>query len=308
MSTIMKALRRVEGERQQKAETKRLHDEVTGAARSGSSRLPRPRLVLGIGLGVLLLVGLGLGLRGWQSSSPAAPAATVDAATPSAAPRRPATRDVTPPEARAEGEDNGFQAAAQPAASPGPPPQAAPPSPAPPSASAGGTVADAQAPGAQKVNAAIRRHLKRRNSTIAGVPPPPTYVPPPTFDPSKPAERLALPEVKKPAPSAKPGEPYSPYLASRESAQRRVTHPKPFASPPPVAAAGDPLGVQVLRTVWHPTPGKRIAYVSALIDGAEVELHEGEIWRQLKVGEIGLSSVTFEKGDLIIARKVGALP
>ena len=317
MSTIMKALRRVEGERQQKTETDRLHGEVTGAGLSGSSPLPRPRTWLGIGLGVLLLAGLGLGLRGWQSSSPSASALTptADAVAPLAAPRRPATLDLTPPEAWAGGEANGSLAGA-PHARPGdraarpqtPPAQAALPSATQPSAPADGTAQNAQAPPRKNVNAAIKRHLKRRNSTIAGVPPPPTYVPPPTFDPDKPIERLALPVVRKPAASAKPGEPYSPYLASRKSAQRRVVHPKPFGSPPPVAAAGDPLGVQVLRTVWHPTPGKRIAYVSALVDGAQVELHEGEIWRQLRVGEIGLSSVVFEKGDQKISRKVGAAP
>ncbi len=242
MSTIMKALRRVEGERQQKTETDRLHGEVTGAGLSGSSPLPRPRIWLGIGLGVLLLAGLGLGLRGWQSSSPSASALTptADAVAPLAAPRRPATLDLTPPEAWAGGEANGSLAGA-PHARPGdraarpqtPPAQAALPSATQPSAPADGTAQNAQAPPRKNVNAAIKRHLKRRNSTIAGVPPPPTYVPPPTFDPDKPIERLALPVVRKPAASAKPGEPYSPYLASRKSAQRRVVHPKPFGSPPP---------------------------------------------------------------------------
>ena len=78
----------------------------------------------------------------------------------------------------------------------------------------------------------------------------------------------------------------------------------PAPEPPPVVQ-----GVRVLRTVWHPVPGKRIAYVSAVAgEGTPVELREGEIWRTLKVSEIKLSSVVFESEGQDFARKVGANP
>jgi hypothetical protein len=110
------------------------------------------------------------------------------------------------------------------------------------------------------------------------------------------------------SPAAGSPQALSPYLAARAAAQRQAVRSKP-PSPAPVAKASGLLsGVHVLRTVWHPQPGKRVAYVSAAEDGAPVALHEGEVWRQLRVDEIGLSGVVFVQGDQRIARKVWVGP
>jgi len=64
--------------------------------------------------------------------------------------------------------------------------------------------------------------------------------------------------------------------------------------------------IRVLSTVWHPAPERRMAVLSASVDGPQVELRQGETWQGLRVSEIKLSSVIFRKGDEEIVRKVGA--
>jgi len=54
-------------------------------------------------------------------------------------------------------------------------------------------------------------------------------------------------------------------------------------------------------------PGKRIAYVSAN-SGPPIEIHEGDTFKGLEVGEIGLSRVVFESHGQRVTRAVGASP
>ena len=130
----------------------------------------------------------------------------------------------------------------------------------------------------------IREALRRRSSASVGVPRPPEYVPPPPPPPA-------------PEPALAAAEPVPPPVVS--------------ATPEnvPLSALPEPpglLGVRVVRTVWHPLPGKRIAYLFA--DGSPAELREGEAWRELRVAEIKLSSVTFQSGDRTVVRSVGETP
>ncbi len=116
-------------------------------------------------------------------------------------------------------------------------------------------------------------------------PPPAEAASLPVFPP------LPAPEAKVTARAAKP--PAWPEASS------------PPASPRPAEAFAP--GIQVLRTVWHPVPGKRIAYVSAN-SGPPIEIHEGDTFQGLEVGEIGLSSVVFESDGQRVTRAVGASP
>jgi len=132
----------------------------------------------------------------------------------------------------------------------------------------------------------IREALRRRSSASVGVPRPPEYVPPP---PPPPAPEPAL-AAAEPAPVPPPVVSATPQNVSLSA----------LPEPPGL------LGVRVVRTDWHPLPGKRIAYLFA--DGSSAELREGEAWRELRVAEIKLSSVTFQTGDRMVVRSVGETP
>jgi hypothetical protein len=165
----------------------------------------------------------------------------------------------------------------------------------------------------------MQEAIRRRSSTFAGVPPPPTYTPPKTFVPKPPAEAQPVPRAEESArlgvPSPAPvQEKLPPYRAARAAGAARETtlaasatsspSPKPAASREKPHASGF-QEVRVLSTTWHPAPAKRIAVVSASADGAQVELRQGDLWNRLRVNEIKLSSVIFGSGDEEIVRKVG---
>ena len=165
----------------------------------------------------------------------------------------------------------------------------------------------------------MQEAIRRRSSTFAGVPPPPTYTPPKTFVPKPPAEAQPVPRAEESArlgvPSPAPvQEKLPPYRAARAAGAARAATLAASAtssrSPEPAASREKPHAsglqeVRVLSTTWHPAPEKRIAVVSASADGALVELRQGDLWNRLRVNEIKLSSVIFGSGDEEIVRKVG---
>ncbi|HIF96117.1 MAG TPA: hypothetical protein EYQ54_03670 [Myxococcales bacterium] len=171
----------------------------------------------------------------------------------------------------------------------------------------------------------MQEAIRRRSSTFAGVPPPPTYTPPKTFVPKPPAEAQPVPRAEESArlgvPSPAPvQEKLPPYRAARAAGAARAARAarettlaaSAISSPPPEPAASRKKPhasgfqeVRVLSTTWHPAPEKRIAVVSASADGALVELRQGDLWNRLRVNEIKLSSVIFGSGDEEIVRKVG---
>jgi hypothetical protein len=132
----------------------------------------------------------------------------------------------------------------------------------------------------------------------------------------------SLPEVppidppRAPAPeahrvSATPGAAAPP----AETAAKR-SEPKPSAAPAPTPAASRPSASEqsvlaaaskfsVVRTVWHPTPEKRIAQI-ADEEGRRIEVHEGDLYEGMIVEEIQLSSVLFRSGDVTFSRRVSA--
>jgi hypothetical protein len=170
--------------------------------------------------------------------------------------------------------------------------------------------------------------------------PPPTPAAPdaaPAIDPNLPTElvvrlpplgeTLDAPPPEPPvaeAPPAPPSEPVAPPAPSRSSkpaevAARSGPQPPPppqaavpVAEPPPVAAkravAPPPPSapaVQVERTSWHPKPERRVAWVRLEGSAAAREVHEGDALGALVVQEIRPSAVVFLHGSEELQRRVG---
>jgi hypothetical protein len=67
-----------------------------------------------------------------------------------------------------------------------------------------------------------------------------------------------------------------------------------------------PPAVTVKKTVWHPTPARRVALIE--VEGREgpIELHEGDAVGTLVVAEIKPSEVVFLHRGQELHRKVGS--
>jgi hypothetical protein len=61
----------------------------------------------------------------------------------------------------------------------------------------------------------------------------------------------------------------------------------------------------VERTSWHPTPERRVAWVTVEGLAGTRELHEGDALGTLVVKEIRPSSVLFQHGGEPLSRRVG---
>jgi len=283
MSTILKALRRLEREKSAQ-EDRPLKDEVT-AAPAGSSRGGFPLLLLMIGAGVM---GLALGaslLWLWPRMSAAPQAAAPVAQAPQPLRRAPG---VVPPVPMGPAEH-----AAAAVAAAAPPAPAAQPAPAPPAAPS-----EPEAPPAP----------------VASAPPEPvTPAPPPVAVVARPApSRPTAPAPEAAAPpepiAAKPAVPdrgsRPPFTRHREDLAKAVAPPAPAARVEKVVRAPTPE-VLVSSTVWHPQRDRRTAMVE-YAGGAPRELHEGDAIGPLVVSEIGPSSVTFLQDGVELRRRVGA--
>ncbi len=331
MSTILKALRRVEGEKQREANARRQHAEIAGSGpATGIGPKPGRRIAVLAGLGLLVAMGAGAWLwaadsaeapkaeaapRGVQSPKPARRVAAEPAPPIARAPQRAARRSEAIANARAIGQvPLPARGGAARVAAVNEPPARSPSSPS------------SHSPRAASESAALRVAPAPAPARAPAPPPVQTSSPAPSPTPAPEIAVISPPAPVAPAPAppeAKPAPPVPVPERVAEKAKEEVSEKEPSpASPADNAAAASPWdlppapepppvvqGVRVLRTVWHPVPGKRIAYVSAAAgEGAPVELREGEIWRTLKVSEIKLSSVIFESEGQDFARKVGANP
>jgi hypothetical protein len=79
------------------------------------------------------------------------------------------------------------------------------------------------------------------------------------------------------------------------------------ASPPPAtpASAGLAPEISVLRTSWHPTPGRRAARVRIAGSEAARDFHEGDVAGALRVEKIEPSAVVFTFQGRELRRTVG---
>ena len=310
MSTILKALRRLEKE---KAPGDRpLREQV--AHHGGDAPAPRrwPILLGGIGAGVVaglavlfLVLSRGEAPEQAETAAPAAPAATAPAAPPEAAqPAAPVRkgrgllRPILPP---------GAQAPAATIAPAVPAPEVAEP-PAgdevavidrgvpPPRVAVETPAANTEVPLPGSVRPFRRadpkalpgRHLLPETTAApeAPVEPPPAPVQaPPAVAPA--------PAVVRRAPAPAPPEP-----AAEPEPPKRVA-----ASPPPPPAPAFPA-LRVERTTWHPVAERRVAVVDVPGGGTQ-SVHEGEPVAGAVVLRIEPSGVVFEHAGREVRRKVG---
>ncbi len=311
MSTILKALRRLE---QEKARTDRpLREQVTGLAPAdrsdprGSRRWPILLGGIGAGVGAGLAVLLLVLSRG---DSPAPPSAAepspVVAERPAPQPAGPTQRRAQPPRARLA------PAAARPApvvasddvemlerGVPAPrvveePEEEA--RPAAPAEPAPGSVRPFQHAARRALPAATpsAEPPVTRPAPIAA-PEPATPLPAPQV--AKPATALPPPEVAKPSKALPPPEVAKPAKAlPPPEAARAPARPRPAPDPFPA--------LRVERTTWHPLAERRLAVVDVPGEGVR-ELREGDRVAGATVASIEPSGVVFRFDGRDVRRKIG---
>ena len=320
MSTILKALRRLE---QEKSRTDRpLREQVTGIGGDGAEAGTKrrwPILLGGIGAGVVAGVGvLFLALSRGDSSPP--PPATEPA---------PAVAESPPQPPRAQPRRRGMIQAIPPA----PAPAAAPAAPQAPVASDDVEVIDRGAPApriaaepaaaaaaaaAEPPPGSVRPFRRAERHALPGAhqlpeeaaggasailaPQPPTPAPPPLAAAEPPVRAPApRPEPVAPAPAPLAVKPPVPETApARPEVARAPSRPAP---PPP-----NPFpALRVERTTWHPLAERRLAVVDVPGQGAR-ELREGDEVAGAVVSLIEPSGVVFRYAGREIRRKVGTTP
>ena len=319
MSTILKALRRLEEERTAKAE-RALRDQVVGPPPAAPRNRRRLLRILGACAGVALL---GFGLYSWRARSTVRPISIpVPAAwphpvgspqtarqanpvvsKPQPALGAPAPQGASPPTVVPGGE-TGVQGAGP---APGPSPaelraaaaalapapdvavvQRPPPAPNPP-------LGSSEAPRAAAANPT--------DAAPGAAPPPQRIAPPPSPpEPAADAEDAVPSSVPIRLRDVDPSL-HSPYGIRQESPRAHAASAK--ASRPHAAGAAAPE-VVVTRTVWHPSPERRVAMVRAAGDSQEREVHEGESVGALQVLQIEPSDVVFLRDGVEIRQRVGA--
>jgi outer membrane biosynthesis protein TonB len=291
VSTILKALRRVEEERGGAPAPRPAvrGDFVAGTPAAAGAPRPSPRrrrgpnLKLWGSLGTALLLGA---LVWWRLPRPDSAEVVAAVPPPTVREAAPTVREAAPP-ARAEAP--GAQAPAPPAerlARAAPRPAAAPPA---------AELPDAVAQRLPPLGAPLEEGAAAAPPAPAAAPPAPAPVPAATRPPP-PAPRQAAPPPK-PTPAAAPAPAATPVARAAPAAK---PEPKPAPKAPPA-----PPQVQIERTSWHPTPERRIAWVRVEgLSGAR-ELREGDAVGALVVKQIRPSSVLFQYGGVEIQRRVG---
>jgi hypothetical protein len=274
MSTILKALRRVEEEHGASAGAPRraLRGDLVGGAQTPPPRRRQrgPNWKLWGSLGAVLLVA---GLVWWRLPRPESAEIVQAVAAP-----------AEPSKVPAEVEPDPTLAAA---------PEPAPPTPV----AAAGPEPAALAPAAAS---AVPREVAERL--------PPLGAPLETA----PAERAAEPEAAPPAarePARTPA-PAAPKPSAVAAAPKPTPAPVAEPAPPPPAApapfaAPSAPSIEVERTSWHPSPERRVAWVRLEGLAGTRELHEGDGIGTLVVREIRPSSVLFQHGSVQLQRRVG---
>jgi len=317
MSTILKALQRLDREKSSSG-GRPLQDEVAAAA-SAPSRRRLPVAAIGAAMAAL---GLGLGASMFwlwprEKAAPervAAPSALQGAAVAQNMPSAAVTQSV-------------------PDAVPAPPvlespPPAAPVASAPPPAAFSSPVAVVERPEpppvAEPAPAMPGEGAAETDVPAASAPAPalPGDLPPYEVAARKRAARLSQPQPP-PAPVARPvevarAEPPAPVARPLERAESEPLAVTALPAAPPAQPVRRKPAVQaqklvrtnvpdvfVSSTVWHPQKDRRLAKVT-FAGGAAQELHEGDAIGPLVVSVIEPSGVIFLHDGVEIRRKVGA--
>jgi hypothetical protein len=313
LSTILRALQRVEGEKRVKGE-KRVEGEKGGDGEMEGLReglVPpeepaappaRPRWRIGLAAILTLLV---LGVFLWwliptdEVGEPSTTSPPVIAALPEppseSLPRRarPAPRnpEIAAPRPEAPAEQLDARRPSQPLAAP--PPRIAEPPPLP-----------------EKVAVAPPPPPPVEKSASQPIEEPVVQPPPPVVKPLPPPEKAAV--APPPPPVEKPAVRPPPPVEKPPAVEPVIQPPPPIARPPASKAPAParvatvkPPKVTVKRTIWHPTPERRVARIEAEGHKSPLELHEGDAVGTLVVLEIQPSGVVFLHGAEKLHRKVG---
>ena len=128
---------------------------------------------------------------------------------------------------------------------------------------------------------------------------PAALLPPPRHLTEEPVFEEPLAEVP---PSYREPPPATP---AAEPPPRVAEPPKPEAPAPSRVATLRPPKVTVKKTVWHPVPERRVARIEVEGRKGLLELHEGDAVGTLVVAEIQPSGVVFLHGGERLHRKVG---
>jgi hypothetical protein len=285
LSTILKALRRLEEERAARAD-RALREEVVAAspppAPRGTRALPIGAAALALAAAVL---GIGLAVRPWLAGRTTPPSVSSPPPSPVLA-SPPRTAPVAAPE-------------------PAPVIIAIAPDPAPVAALA--PTPQAEPPifaAASEPQAALP--VVAAASEPEGVPLSalPDAVSPPHGE-ARGEDAAPLPAVE-PLPAAEPLPIAAPIAPAPAAARPR---PEPAARPAPKpAAVAHPArgsGVVVASTVWHPTAERRVAVVRRSGSSGEQEVHEGEVVAGLEVLRIEPSGVVFLRDGHEFRQPVG---
>jgi hypothetical protein len=333
VSTILKALRRLEREKAPPADSQTLREAVTaGGAEpaAGSDQpvwlVPGIALLLGIvvGAGFLLLwphsdVEAAAGAREVALGSPAVAPAEVAPPVKEIAP--PARQRVLPSELPDSAEEAGLPAAAfsspvEVVARPAREPRIPAPEPEPEPA----VQQAAPAPAGSEPRAIMQAQAAAEPDPwlVAPTPPPEmpaTSLPDPPF-PTLPVVRetrrslpLEEPPASAPEPEPRPeakvagAPPPSPPLA-----EASAPTPEPVAPPTPASEAPAPVTpasftLRVERTWWHPLASRREALV--VLGEEEVRVSEGQLVGDATVKQIEPSAVVFTRGETDFRRLVG---
>jgi hypothetical protein len=276
VSTILKALRRLEEEKTPQAGQRPLREEVAKPA--SPTAKPRRSWLLAASAGVTGVAAGALLLVLWPSVETAPPAAT--------APRTSSARSVptAAPRARAAPRRPDVRAAEVPARR------------SPPAAPAQREAADLSPAALSSPVEVVKR--PKAKPLVAEDPPPPSA---PRARPAAPAVASPPPESTAPAPQpvASDNAAVAPAVAVPDAAPDTKTP----ASPTPATAAAASLRVE--QVLWHPIAARRVAVVVVAGRDAPLRVHEGDAVGALVVAKIEPSGVVFADGAASLRLGIG---
>jgi len=311
VSTILKALRRLEQEREAQVE-RDLRDQVVAHPERASESAARPRIPLLVAtgaVGAVLVVALVAWVeRGGGQAAPApsaSPAAQAARSAPSLAPARERPAPAPVPDAAARAAERQAQravVASEPPAAVRPLAASEPPAAVRP-------LAASEPPAAVRPLAASEPPAAPRRSAVI-----PDRSPAPSLPQVAAAARPEPPPAVAPAPRTEPepAAPVAPVSTVRTKPPFKeepapLVHERAGIAGQPEVAARTPLpGLVVERTLWHPDAGRRRAVLQVEGRDGTVELREGDAVGDLVVQQIDPSGVLFLHRGVEIRRRVGA--
>jgi hypothetical protein len=311
MSTILKALRRLEEEKEQQAREDRLHGEIVAPAPPPETSRLRPLLLLlvvgvlsvAVGAGAFLLLPGMFGGSG--EGEPVEVAAVAAGLTPPAEPGATAKAQIDEREQAAGRREEAAKLRRKAALTALAARRAATANEAPPAASEPAT--------APRVSPDVAVFERPKPAAAEPVDPEPTPKQVAQVITSRPVDELPrhtppLREDPPPAPQAKPEPKPAPEpIAKAEPRpplqERQVKQQKKAESGLERIERQRVPDVQVVSTVWHPSAERRSARLR--VDGEVIELREGDAVQGLVLTEIKLSGVTLQHDGVTISMRVG---